>query len=257
MPNRNWTRSELIVAFNLYLKLPFGKLHHGTPEIIKLAELIGRTPSSVAMRLNNFASVDPYHQNRGIVGLIGGKAQVEPIWDEFASSKEALIYESERILAELESQPLEKKYANLLSDIANLKGEDKIRETKTRVNQQVFREIVLSNYSKRCAISGISIPSFLVSSHIIPWAKNEKERLNPENGICLSATYDRAFDQGFITLDSNYKLLFSSEIKQKISEIWFQRYFLPFEKQQIQLPLKYLPNRKFLEFHNSEIFKGI
>lgn len=256
MPNRLWTRSELIVAFNQYLKLQFGQLHHGTPEIIKLAELIGRTPSSVAMRLNNFASVDPYHQNRGIVGLIGGRAQVEPIWDEFASSKEALIYESERILAELEKLPLEKKYANQLTEIADLKGEDKIRETKTRVNQQVFREIVLSNYSKRCAISGISIPSLLVSSHIIPWAKNEKERLNFENGICLSATYDRAFDQGLITLDSNYQLLFSSEIKLKISEIWFQRFFLPFENQQIQLPMKYLPKREFLEFHKREIFKG-
>ena len=256
MANRLWTKSELIVAFNLYLKLPFGKLHHGTPEIIKLAELIGRTPSSVAMRLNNFASVDPYHQNRGVVGLVGGRAQVEPIWEEFASSKEALIYESERILAELEKLPLEKKYANQLNDIADLKGEDKIRETKTRVNQEVFREIVLSNYSKRCAISDISIPSLLVSSHIIPWAKNQKERLNPENGICLSAIYDRAFDQGLITLDLNYHILFSSELKHKISEIWFQRFFLPFENQQIHLPMKYLPKREFIQFHNSEVFKG-
>jgi putative restriction endonuclease len=56
-----WTREELILALNLYLKLPFGKLHSGNPEIIHLAYLLGRTPGSIAMRLNNFASVDPFH----------------------------------------------------------------------------------------------------------------------------------------------------------------------------------------------------
>ena len=53
-----WTREELILAFNLYLKLPFGKMHKRTPEIIELANLLGRTPSSIGMRLGNFASVD-------------------------------------------------------------------------------------------------------------------------------------------------------------------------------------------------------
>ena len=75
-----WTREEFALALNVYLKLPFGKLHSGTPEIVHLAGLIGRTPSSVAMRLNNFAAVDPYHRQRGIVGLPGGMKHVEPIW---------------------------------------------------------------------------------------------------------------------------------------------------------------------------------
>jgi putative restriction endonuclease len=66
MKRRLWTKEELILALNLYLKLPFGKFYHRTPEIIHLASLIGRTPSSVAMRLSNFASVDPYHQKRGV-----------------------------------------------------------------------------------------------------------------------------------------------------------------------------------------------
>lgn len=87
-----WTKDELILALNLYLKLPFGKLHSRTPEIIHLAHLLGRTPSSIAMRLNNFASVDPYHQQRGIGGLPGGKKQVEPIWKEFINDKQALLY---------------------------------------------------------------------------------------------------------------------------------------------------------------------
>ena len=64
MPKNLWSREELILAFNLYLKLPFGKMHKHTPEIIELAKLLGRTPSSIGMRLGTFASVDPFHQPR-------------------------------------------------------------------------------------------------------------------------------------------------------------------------------------------------
>lgn len=147
MARRNWTKEELILAFNLYLKLPFGKMHRSNPDINHLANLIGRTPSSVAMRLTNFASIDPYHQARGVSGLPGGAKQCQPIWDEFSSNRENLLFESERILAQLENQSLEVKYAESLQDISEMKGETKVREVKTRVNQNVFRQIILSNYS--------------------------------------------------------------------------------------------------------------
>jgi putative restriction endonuclease len=67
---RLWTREELILALNLYLKLPFGKLHSRTPEIIHLAKLIDRNANAVAMRLNNFASVDPYGKWPGILSRL-------------------------------------------------------------------------------------------------------------------------------------------------------------------------------------------
>ncbi len=105
---RLWTKEELILALNLYLKLPFGKLDARTPEIVHLAKIIGRNANAVSMRLNNFASVDPYHQKRGIKGLVGGKKQVQPIWDEFINNKEELIYESGRILANKEHTSIEK-----------------------------------------------------------------------------------------------------------------------------------------------------
>lgn len=203
-----WSREELILALNLYLKLPFGKLHSGTPEIIHLANLIGRTPSSVAMRLNNFASVDPYHQQRGIAGLQGGKKQVEPIWNEFINNKEELLFESERILAEKEKLSIEDKFSDTLKNVQHLKGEYKLKEIKTRVNQNIFRQIVVANYSGQCAISGINISDFLVASHILPWSKNENERLNPENGICLSSLYDKAYDKGYMGITEKFEIVF-------------------------------------------------
>ena len=250
-----WTRDDLILALNLYLKLPFGKLHSGTPEIIHLARIIGRTSGSIAMRLNNFASVDPYHQQRGIGGLPGGKKQVEPIWAEFINNKNELLFESERILALKEHISLEEKYSDILSGTEHLKGEYKIREVKTRVNQNVFRQIVMANYLSKCAITGIDIPDLLVASHIIPWAKKEEERLNPENGICLSALYDKAYDKGYIGINEKFEILLCTDLKRKHKEEYHSKYFAPLVGTKIILPKKYYPKKEFLEFHMDEVFK--
>ncbi len=256
MERRLWTREELILALNLYLKLPFGKLHHGTPEIIHLGKILDRTPNSIAMRLSNFASVDPFHKDRGIKGLTGGLKQVEPIWDEFISNKDELLFESERILASLEHKTLETKFAEILSGTENLKGETKVREVKTRINQNAFRQIVLANYSSKCAITGIDIPELLIASHIIPWSQNEQERLNPENGICFSPLYDKAFDKGLIGVSKNYEILISVEIKSKANKAYYPNQFGKLNGLKLQLPQKYLPKKEFLEFHLETIFKG-
>lgn len=255
MKRRNWTREELILALSLYLKLPFGKMHSRTPEIIHLANIIERTPSSIAMRLVNFASVDPYHQNRGIGGLSGGKKQVEPIWQEFIENKDDLLFESENILAQKESSSIENKFADILIGLENLVGQTKIREVKVRVNQNVFRQIVLANYSSKCAISGIDIPELLIASHIIPWSKNEKERLNPENGICLSSMYDKAFDKGLIGLNLDYSIIVSEKLKRNITKSYYQQYFSHLENKAIMLPPKYYPKKDFIEFHLDSIFQ--
>lgn len=255
MEKRFWSREELLLALNLYLKLPFGKMHSRTLEVIYLANLMNRTPSSIAMRLVNFASVDPFHQNRGIKGLAGGKRQVEPIWQEFLANKEEILFESEILLVEKESNSINKKYEIILNGTENLVGESKVREVKTRVNQNIFRQIVLANYSGKCAFSGIDIPDLLVASHIIPWSKNEKERLNPENGICLSSLYDKAFDKGLIGLKQDYSIIFSERLKQNISKIYFNQYFSHLDKKVISLPEKYFPNKAFLEFHIESIFQ--
>ena len=252
---RLWNRDELIVSLNLYLKLPFGKLHSGNPEIIHLANILERTPSSISMRLNNFVSVDPFHQQRGIGGLPGGRAQVESIWKEFINNKEELLFESERILAEKEQTSIDDKFVETLKGTEHLKGEYKIREVKTRVNQTVFRQIVIANYSGKCAITGIDIPDLLLASHIIPWSKNEAERLNPENGICLSSLYDRAYDKGYISINENFEILLSSELKKKSKEEYHAKYFASLVGTKMILPAKYNPRKEFLQYHLEEVFK--
>lgn len=254
MSRKLWSKEELVLVFNLYLKMPFGKMHARNPDIINMANILGRTPNSIALRLVNFAACDPFHQNRGIKGMAGGKKQCQPIWDEYIHNQEELIFLSEEILAKEQSMTLEMKFDLLLSDTQHLKGETKIREVKTRVNQHVFREIVLANYQNKCAITNIDIPELLLASHIMPWAKNEKERLNPENGICFSALYDKAYDKGLIAINENYKILLSDKIKQKTNTTYFQQHFKAIENQKINLPQKYLPKKEFIQYHLDEIF---
>lgn len=249
-----WTREELILAFNLYLKIPFGKMHSTNKDIIHLANLIGRTPSSIALRLVNFASVDPALQARGIKGMVGGTKTVQPIWDEFFTNQEELIFLSEQILAEKENSTIESKYQDLLFDLKDLKGETVTREVKTRVNQSVFRQMVLANYTSKCAITGIDIPELLLASHIVPWSKNEEHRLNPENGICLSALYDKAFDKGIIGINKNHTIILSSSLKRKKDTDFFKNHFAPIENLKITGAVKYLPRMEFLDYHLDTIF---
>ncbi|KAA6352630.1 hypothetical protein EZS27_000082 [termite gut metagenome] len=101
---REWTREEFILTFDLYWKLTFGEFNQNNQKVQELAQLIGRTNGSVAMRLANFAACDPYHQKRGIKGLPGGLSKCQPIWDEFAENRESLCRESKRIRDELKGE---------------------------------------------------------------------------------------------------------------------------------------------------------
>jgi hypothetical protein len=64
-----WSRDELLVAFNLYCRTPFGRLHCNYPDVIARARKLAHTFSSLAMKLCHFGSLDPVHQLRNVAGL--------------------------------------------------------------------------------------------------------------------------------------------------------------------------------------------
>jgi putative restriction endonuclease len=255
MPKKNnWNREQLLLAYNLYFKIPYGSITGSNIHVKNLASLIGRTPGAVGLKLCNFARFDPYHQARGIKGLANGSKLDEIIYNEFLEDWDNLLFESEQLLVQYENSTIEQKYDFILFDLSEKKGEVKFREVKTRVNQNLFRQIILSIYQKKCAISGIDVPEMLVAGHILPWATNEKERLNPENGICLSSIYDKAFEKGFIGIDADYKLLVSKDLKKNSSKNYYEPFFGRFEGKTINLPDRFLPNKHFLETHLNSNF---
>lgn len=252
---RKWSREEMILALNLYLKIPFSKMGSTNPAVVNLAKLIGRTNNAVALRLVNYASCDPILQSRGIKGMKNGKKQCLPYWNEFINNRDKLFFESEQILARLQNISIESKFKEILADIpVNLQGETRLTEVKSRVNQSVFRELVLANYNSKCAITGIDIPELLVASHILPWATNKQERLNPANGICLSLLWDKAFDKGLIGIKSDYTIIFSDRIRHCSTKDFYKEYFSGIEGKKLYLPDKYLPSQEFLDWHRTNIF---
>lgn len=144
----------------------------------------------------------------------------------------------------------ELSYPAALFDDTNMhEGKEALRLMKARVNQKAFREIILKIYANRCCITGIDIPEVNRASHIIPWSVSKPTRMDPRNGLCLSATYDAAFDRSLISLDDDYRLLVSRGIKDHYCSAIVKAYFHDHEGKRIQLPKKLKPSLVYLEKH--------
>ena len=252
MPKNNWTREETIVAFNVHCNIPFKDSRASHPEIIKYAHIIGRSPSALNMKVGNFGRLDPELRKRGITGLSNGGKLEQVIWDEFHRNWDELAFESERLISQFQNKSVVEINEIDLSDLPE--GRDVERIVKTRVNQTFFRRSVLSAYYQKCCITGIQIPDLLVASHIIPWRFN-KQRTNPKNGLCLNSIHNQAFDQGFITLTSDFVIKISDAIYEHPENESINDFFLKYKGQKISLPDKFFPSPEFLEFHQTVVFR--
>lgn len=254
MNSRPWTREEEIIVFNLYCRIPFQKSSKFHPEVVNIAKLIDRTPSSVNMKIGNFGSFDTNLKVQGIVGLSNASKLDKQIWDEFNNKWDELAYLSESLISKLKGEKLDNG-GTLNQTISVPLGLDKISAVKQRINQKFFRECVLCSYGCKCCITGITIPELLIASHIKPWnIATESERTNPRNGICLNSLHDRAFDKGLITVTADFKIKISNKVKMVFSNEILNKYFIGLENTKISLPDKFLPDKLFLEYHNDQIF---
>lgn len=258
MPGKSgWTRNQLLVAFNLYCQMPFGKMHSRNPKIVKYSQLIGRTPSALAMKLTNIASLDPAIISTGRKGLKGASSADREMWNEMKNDWEHFAAESNQAMVAVESgSKLEIEQAEMpaTDEPIDYTGSSKTALTKTRIGQGFFRQAVLSAYNYKCCITGLSVPSLLVASHIVPWREDEKNRLNPSNGLSLSMLHDKAFDIGIITISEDMTVRVS---KKQLSngDSFYITALLSYDGKPIALPEKFQPNLDFLAYHRSNIFE--
>lgn len=256
MAKDNWTKEQLIIALNLYWKIPYNKIS-GTSntQIKEVANLLGRTPAALAYKLMNFTSLDPERQDKGNKGKDGAGSNDKIIWNEYFGNWEKLAFDSAIILSQIQNKPIEKTL-DIESEVEFefAEGKEKERLVKTRVNQNDFRLRILASYNEKCCITGIQIPTLLVASHIIPWSKNKIERLNPRNGLCLNNFHDKAFDKGLITVTPDFKVKLSDMILENKKDQNIQKFFIAYENKTIILPDRFLPSIEFLEYHNENIF---
>ncbi|MFW2477104.1 MAG: HNH endonuclease [Sediminibacterium sp.] len=128
-------------------------------------------------------------------------------------------------------------------------GKDILATSKRRVGHNKFSKQVKENYNYSCAICNITEVEFLIAAHISPWAEDRENRLNPQNGICLCALHDRAFEHGYISLTNDFRIIINPRINrnaalyEKLKEV---------ENKSIRLPIVDWPNIEFLSNHRKK-----
>lgn len=246
-----WTKEELILAINLYSKISFGQMHNRNKEVIELAAIIDRSPSAIARKLGNFASFDPKLQERGVGGLPNTSKLDREVWNEYMHNWDELFIEGETILAQ-------KKHTTIAQlnhiDLDNLPAnEGKERETlvKVRVNQGLFRNIVLTNYNNTCCITGLNQPNLLVASHIVPWSQDTKNRLNPRNGLLLNPLHDKAFECGFLMITEDLKVKIAPSFLKQVNVEIIRQNFIDYDGRELLSAKKFSPDIEFLKMHSA------
>jgi predicted restriction endonuclease len=259
--SKQWTQDELLIALNLYHKLTFGQMHGRQPAIMALAERMGRGANSLAMKLCNFASLDPALKMRGIKGLSGASALDRTIWSEFHANLAEAAPASEVAFRKLfgadEASEVE---VTLKEGVRVLKvptGPTDAKVTvKVRRGQEYFRQAVLNNFGGQCGVTGLAVRELLIASHILPWGKHESERLNVRNGLCLSRLHDAAFDNYLISFDDNLRLLLAPRLKEALPQRAVKENFAAYAGEALQLPKDaVLPDEKFLAVHRGIVFQ--
>jgi len=245
-----WTREELILAFDLYCQIPFKKTKANNPEVIKLSKLLGRSPASIARKLGNFGSLDPELQRQQVTGLLHTSKLDREIWDEFHNNWNQLVIEASFLKESIGIEPVPPTAIDIQRPLG---PSEKKTIQKTRIHQTFFRQAILSSYENTCCVTGLRIEECLVASHIIPWSVSEEHRTDPRNGLCLSATFDRLFDRGLITVTGCYKVEVSPMLlKSKDKRI--NSMVCSYHNKSIIKPRKFPPSKSYLEWHSNNIF---
>ena len=201
------------------------------------------------------AHLDPSLKKRNIAGASHGAKLDAEVWEEFNNNWDLLSFESERLLAEKTGKQVEEVTDIEVFDLPKA-GKERETVVKVRVNQSFFRKAVLAAYDFKCCITGLGVSELLNASHIIPWSKDEVNRVNPRNGLCLNAIHDRAFDRGLLTITPDFRVKISKSIKRNEADFALQDFLFQHDGAEIKAPTRFLPDAKFLKYHNKSVFKA-
>ncbi|MCH5264790.1 MAG: HNH endonuclease [Lachnospiraceae bacterium] len=148
------------------------------------------------------------------------------------------------------------EYEEQLEDEQIIKENEELSEAEketlilARRGQGKFRANVL-NRNKCCPFTKISNPHLLIASHIKPWKdSNNKEKVDGNNGFAFTPTFDRLFDQGYISFNNDKTLLISETLSKECRDALHIRNGQVIEGLIISDKCK-----EYLEFHRSKRFR--
>jgi len=177
-------------------------------------------------------------------------AQDRRIWGELQADWDAVALEAAAEYERLASAHGVVADADLLEAPFLQEGRTREAIVQVRMDQQRFRRAVLAGYNSTCCISQLRHEKLVVASHIVPWSKDAPNRLNPRNGLCLSALHDKAFDQGLITIMPDFRVRVSEKLKAYEDDVFIRASLLEFDGRLIKMPNRFAPSPTFLEHHN-------
>ena len=239
-----WSREQEIVALYMYCLIPFNKVSGNNPHIAKMANIIGRpNANSLKAKIGNFGK---YDTNLAAVGLGHSSHLDEEIWNEYNGRWQDLEVDALKLIEKFQHANHEGQTEIPFIPI----GKEREVVIKQRINQSLFRNMVLSAYNNTCCITGLARPELIEACHIIDWADDEKNRINPCNGLAMNVLFHRAFDKLYLGISTDLRVIISDKLydglrgkdKDRTYEI-----FNPYNGKNIMLPKKFKPNIEFIE----------
>jgi putative restriction endonuclease len=239
---RNWTSIEVREALALYLVTDFGRFHSRNPDIMRLATRLDRTASAVALKLTNLAALDDSLPQKG---MANASATDRAVWAEFLQNP----LDVEAAYTRQTAPPL-REVAEAPAQFDHLGGQT-TRVIQARRGQALFRDMVLTSYKSRCALTGAEDPRILNASHILPWSDHPDHRMWPTNGICLNALHDRAFDRHLISFDADWRMMIAPQVPVET-----RRLLERVTDGRLRMPGRFQPDAGFMARHRARFQAG-
>lgn len=204
--------------------------------------------------INRSFSINKYGELRALISAISFRKSGVESYVAHASNDDVREFLHKQIrqylelLEFLESITLDET-DYLLAYLADkaLTATSKKQLVESRVSQKIFRTAVIEHWGGVCAATGAEV--LIIASHIKPWAASkDAERMDVHNGIALSPTYDKAFDRGFITFDSDGRIKLASQFKKQAHLLGIC--------DTVQLSKYNFRNDRYMSYHRRELFLG-
>lgn len=211
---------------------------------------MARSPAGVAQKLGNFGAFDPELKRKNISGLGHGSKLDREIWDEFHNDWGKLVAAADRLRIKLSGSEKSVGEFQLQTPAG---PSERVATVRQRVHQAFFRDAVLSSYEETCCVTGICVVECLVAGHIVPWSVDEKLRADPTNGLCLTATFEKLFDRGLMTIEADLTVKVSQQVLKDKNEA-VRKLIAVHHQRAIRRPARFLPRERHLKWHRENIF---
>ena len=266
---KNYTLDECILVLDLYRRLggSNGRYNQNSESVRQMSEFISqyitkRNPKSISNKLDNFR-----YEDTGVHGLSNGGHMTAFAWNMCKNMTDEQLKSLANEICDRASYRRSEEF----DDFGEINLDDEtfiesaMEKSKpgyereyvgwARVNQNVFRVRVVTNFNEQCCITGIGGKCILRASHIRPWKKcNEHDKTSVRNGLCLNPLHDSAFDKGLFTLDDDYRIILSSDLEKVVNNHTFETVFHHYEGKRIaesNIPV----GQEYLRYHRRYVFQ--